>query len=267
MGKTVFITGASSGIGRETALYFAQRGWNVIATMRNPANRELTAQANMTYLHLDVTDRNSITEAVKIAIDRFKKIDVLLNNAGYALHGVFESVTDEQIARQFSTNVFGLMHVTGELLPHFREQKAGVVINVSSVGGIIGFPLYSLYQGTKFAVEGFSESLAYELRPLNIKLRLIEPGVINTDFYTRSMDFGKGSGIAEYGKFEERVARKQVGFKGITPLKVARVIYKAAVSSSWRLRYPVGPDARQLLFMKKLLPFSWLRGILRRILA
>jgi NAD(P)-dependent dehydrogenase (short-subunit alcohol dehydrogenase family) len=160
--KTVLITGASSGIGMETALYFHERKWNVVATMRNPDKRRtpLHEKGLPDLVHLDVMDEKSIRDAVAYAVKKHGRIDVLVNNAGYAMYGLFEAATKEQAARQFETNIFGLMAVTREVLPHFRKQKDGVLINIASMGGRIGFPLYSIYNASKWAVEGFSESLS-----------------------------------------------------------------------------------------------------------
>ncbi len=195
--KTVLITGTSSGIGLETALYFFERKWNVIATMRNPEKRRtpLHEKGLPDLVHLDVMDSVSIRAAIQYALDRYQKVDVLVNNAGYAVYGPFEATTRAQAAQQFNTNVFGLMEVTREFLPLFRKQKGGVLINVASMGGRIGFPLYTLYNSTKWAVEGFSEALQYELKPLNIKVKMIEPGVIKTDFYDRSHGNSRQHGL------------------------------------------------------------------------
>jgi NADP-dependent 3-hydroxy acid dehydrogenase YdfG len=162
--KTILITGASSGIGKETAKLFQSKGWNVVATMRNPETEtELGELENTLVAKLDVLDPSSIDHAVKEGIARFGQIDVLLNNAGYGAYGVLESFSREQIIRQFDTNVIGLLDVTKALLPHFRSNKSGIIINVSSIGGKMSFPLGTLYHGTKFAVEGISESLRYEV--------------------------------------------------------------------------------------------------------
>ncbi|MCY7272160.1 MAG: SDR family oxidoreductase, partial [Phormidesmis sp. CAN_BIN44] len=177
MAKTVLITGASTGIGLATAKLFQQRGWNVVATMRSLEQKsDLMTLDNTLCLRLDVTDSASITQAVTATLEKFSTIDVLVNNAGYALLGAFEACTPEQIERQFATNVLGLMAVTRAVLPHFREQRSGTIINIASIGGKMAFPLYSLYHSTKWAVEGFSESLQYELEPFNIRVRVIEPG-------------------------------------------------------------------------------------------
>jgi NAD(P)-dependent dehydrogenase (short-subunit alcohol dehydrogenase family) len=267
MNKTVFITGASSGIGLETALYFFERKWNVIATMRNPEKRRtpLHEKGLPDLVHLDVMDSVSIRAAVQYALDKYQSVDVLVNNAGYAVYGPFEATTQAQVARQFNTNVFGLMEVTREFLPIFRRQKGGVLINVASMGGRIGFPLYALYNSTKWAVEGFSEALQYELQPLNIKVKIIEPGVIKTDFYDRSLDPVDSTALtAAYGDIlkrgQQRPGRTTVR-AGTEPRIVARTIYQAATDASWRLRYPVGNDAWQVSLLRRLLPekmFYWL---------
>ena len=173
MKKTALITGTSTGIGRATALYFQQRGWNVVATMRTPAKEtELGQLPGVALIALDVTKPDSIRQGLQAAIAKFGKLDAVVNNAGYALNGPFEAYTQEQIRRQFETNVFGLMEVCRQVLPHFRQNKAGVLVNVASMGGRLTFPLYSSYHSTKWAVEGFSESLHYELRPLGIAVKI-----------------------------------------------------------------------------------------------
>jgi len=258
--KTVLITGASSGIGLETALFFFERKWNVVATMRNPENRStlLHEKGLPDLVHLDMMDDSSIRAAIQYTLEKYQGVDVVVNNAGYAVHGPFEATTQEQVMRQFSTNVFGLMQITRQSLPLFRQGKGGVLINVASIGGRIGFPLYPIYNSTKWAVEGFSEALQYELKPLNIKVRLIEPGVIKTDFYDRSMDkVGGGEWAEAYGNILKR-AQKRSGEAalrgGSSPRIVAKTIYRAATDSSWRLRYPVGMDAKALLFARWLFP-------------
>jgi len=182
--KTVLITGTSSGIGKETALYFSNKDWNVIATMRNPEKRKNIFQNtnNIDTIHLDVLDYSSIKKAIDYAEKKYGSIDVLVNNAGYASFGPFEISSQDHVEKQFKTNVLGLMDVTREILPLMRKRKQGVIINVTSIAGRMTFPLYSLYNSTKWAVEGFSESLQFELRKFNIKVKNIEPGIIKTDF-------------------------------------------------------------------------------------
>lgn len=258
--KTIFITGASSGIGLATAAYFFEREWNVVATMRHPEKRRtpLHEKGLPDLLHLDVTDRVSIRTAIMCALDMYGQIDVLVNNAGYPLYGPFEATTRAQAARQFDTNVFGLMEVTREILPVFRRQQGGVLVNVTSMGGRIGFPLYTLYNSTKWAVEGFSEALQYELKPLNIKVKVIEPGVVQTEFYNRSMDHVDTTTWTDaYGEILKRGEKRsgeRVLRTGSAPAAVAQAIYRAATDASWRLRYPVGGDAWQVWLLRRLLP-------------
>jgi NAD(P)-dependent dehydrogenase (short-subunit alcohol dehydrogenase family) len=266
MAKTVLITGASTGIGRATALYFQQQGWNVVATMRTPAKEtQLATLPNISLLPLDVTQPESIKSALAAAFAKFGKLDAVVNNAGYALSGVFEAYTPEQIRRQFETNLFGLMEVCRQTLPYFRKQRAGTLVNVASMGGRLTVPLYSSYHSTKWAVEGFSESLHYELLPLGIRVKIIEPGAIKTDFYERSADVAKVDGLPDY---QETVAiatanMNAAGDKGEKPEVVAKAIFQAASDTSNRLRYTVGGDAKMLLLLRRLLPETWFYGIVR----
>ena len=269
--KTVFITGTSSGIGTETALYFYEKGWNVVATMRRPEERQspLHEKGLPDLVHLDVTDESSIQAAVDYALQKYATIDVLVNNAGYAAYGPFESTTPAKIKKEYDTNVFGLMAVTRALLPQFRKQNNGTIINVASVGGQTGFPLYSIYNSTKFAVEGFSESLQYELAPHNIKVRLVEPGVIKTDFYDRSLDrVDSGGADGAYDDFIRR-AKKNLSDEfirqGSGPELVAREIFKAATDNGRRLRYPVGMDAHFMRVFRWFLPERLLFRLIEKI--
>lgn len=157
MNPTILVTGASSGIGKATAKLFNNNAWNIIATMRSPDNEEeLTTLDKVLITRLDVTEQASIEAAVNVGIEHFGKIDVLLNNAGYGAYGPLEVFDMEKIKRQFDTNVIGLLATTKSLLPHFRDNKCGTIVNISSIGGQMTFPLGTLYHGTKFAVEGLS---------------------------------------------------------------------------------------------------------------
>jgi len=247
MNKTIFITGASTGLGNATARLFQTKGWNVIATMRNPEkDTELKALDNVLVTRLDVLDIASIENAVQEGIRKFGHIDVLVNNAGYGAYGPLESFPREKIIRQFNTNVIGLLDVTRAVLPYFRQQKSGTIINISSIGGKITFPLGALYHGTKFAVEGISEALTYEVEQFNGKVKIIEPGAIATDFASRSFDFSNDESLSEYqplvGKVMEATsALYQHASSGET---IAQVIYEAATDNSNQLRYAAGEDAK-----------------------
>ncbi|HRE74838.1 MAG TPA: SDR family oxidoreductase [Flavobacteriales bacterium] len=264
--KTVLITGTSSGIGKSTVKLFHQKGWNVIATSRNPEKeKDLKEDDRLMITALDVTKPSGIQEAISKGIARFGKIDVLVNNAGYGLVGPFEAATDEQIRRQFDTNVHGIFNTTQLILPHFREKKSGVIINVASVGGQITFPLYSLYHSTKWAVEGFSESLHYELREHGIRIKIIEPGPIKTDFYDRSQDLMKKDGLNAYDAFVSKTfpVLQKFGANASGPEIVAAKIYRAATDGRKKLRYPVGGGAGAVLFLRRILPFAVFRSIVR----
>jgi NAD(P)-dependent dehydrogenase (short-subunit alcohol dehydrogenase family) len=260
MAKTVLITGASTGIGYATAQLFQQKGWNVVATMRSPEKATaLAVLPNVLCLRLDVTDLESIQQAVEMALQQFGAIDVLVNNAGYSLVGAFEAYSPEQIERQFATNVFGLMAVTRAILPHFRQRQSGVLVNVASIGGRLALPIYSLYHASKWAVEGFSDSLQYELEPFKIRVKIVEPGPIKTDFYSRSADVAKIPGLTAYDAFVEKVLPNlnNAGENGSPPEKTAEVIYQAATDGKRQLRYPAGGNAGVLLLLRKLVP-DWL---------
>ncbi|GAB5522556.1 MAG: oxidoreductase [Roseivirga sp.] len=254
MSKTILITGASSGIGKTTAKFFQEEGWNVIATMRVPEKEEeLTELENVLVTRLDVLDLESITSAIKEGIVNFGQIDALVNNAGYGAYGPLEAFSRENVVRQFNTNVIGLLDVTRAVLPHFRANGEGTIVNISSIGGKMTFPLGSLYHGTKFAVEGISEALTYELSQIGIKVKIVEPGAIATDFGGRSFDFSNDEGMPEY---QETVAKLWEGFgnalnSASQPVVVAEAIYKAITDGTDQLRYEAGADAVELIANRK----------------
>ncbi len=258
MPKTILITGASSGIGRAIVEYFSSKGWNVAATMRKPEDgQDLVSLPNTKLYALDVTDEHSIKTALDTVISDFKCIDVLVNNAGYGAVGIFEKATKDQIQKQFDVNVFGVMNMIRAILSHFREQKGGMIINITSMGGLVTFPIYSVYHATKWAVEGFAESLQFELRPFNIIVKNIEPGVIKTDFYSRSQDVFNNEAVEGYNEYEKTVIENtlQEAKNAPGPEAVARVVYKAATDNSSKLRYPAGNQAPWILFLRKILPY------------
>lgn len=254
MKKTVLITGSSSGIGKAAVKYFAEKGWNVAATMRKPEDEKgLRETPGLKLIRLDVQDEASIAEAVRQTIAAFGKIDVLVNNAGYGLIGVAEFISEADIRRQFDVNVFGVMAVTNAVLPHFRANKSGRIINVSSMGGRVTFPLFSYYHATKFAVEGYSESLNYELNPLGIDVKIIEPGGVKTDFSGRSMDMVKTDN-PDYQRLQGKLVEAFADGSNIPTeaIDVAKVIFRAATTTGNRMRYLVGSDARMMWMVKRL---------------
>ena len=254
MAQTVLITGASSGIGRATAEHFAAQGWNVVATMRNPDDGSALAEhESITVSRLDVTDEDSITSAVDAAMSTFGTIDVLVNNAGYGAYGQLEAFDMDRIRRQFDTNVIGLLAVTKSVAPHMRAAKTGVIINISSVGGQITFPFGSLYHGTKFAVEGLSESLSWEMAELDVKVKIVEPGAIATDFAGRSFDAAIDPSMTEYGRLVQKFMEAMgAGNDDASPASlVAEVIWNAATDGTSKLRYRAGADAEAILSLRK----------------
>lgn len=254
MPKTILITGASSGIGKATAKYFHEKGWNVIATMRTPEKEEeLTQLDNVLVTRLDVQDSASIASAVEAGIAQFGKIDVLVNNAGYGCWGVLEATPMEKIRHQFDVNVFGLLATTKAVLPHFRANHSGIIVNISSIGGKLATPLATFYQATKFAVEGLSEALNFEMEVIGVKVKLVEPGAIKTDFVSRSFDFNNDESLTEYQGLASKVLATFVPILegGAEPVLVAEVIYQAATDGTNQMRYTAGADAEELAANRK----------------
>lgn len=243
MQKTIFITGASTGLGKATAKLFQAKGWRVIATMRNPEKEtELTQLKNVSVMRLDVIDHGQIRDVIS-EVTLQHQVDAVLNNAGYGLVGPLEGLSDDQIKRQIDTNLLGAIRVTSEFTPHLREQKHGVIINVSSMFGLVGYPTCSVYAATKFAIDGFSESLGYELAHFGVKVKIIAPGGIQTDFAGRSMDGG------QHPAYDRLVAKVSEGYSEekisqySTAESVASIIYEAATDDKNQLRYLTGKDA------------------------
>jgi len=267
MKKTILITGTSSGIGKATAQYFQKAGWNVIATMRHPEKeKDLTDSNNLKILQLDVTDIESIRKAVNDSIKQFGGIDVLVNNAAYNLTGCFEGGQPEQIQSLFDVDVFGVMNVTREIIPHFRENKKGTIINITSLGGRIGMPLGSFYASAKFAIEGFSESIRFELSKLGIKVKLVEPGAIKTNFADNTIIVRKKDVPSYEETIEKRLAAYDKRRATLSdPVVVSKIIYKAATDNNDKLRYLAGSDAKLFWRVRTLLPFGMFSKMLKRM--
>lgn len=255
MAKTILITGTSSGIGLASAKRFASEGWNVVATMRSPGDDTELAKLGdrMLVTRLDVQDMPSIDTAVAAGIAKFGAIDVLVNNAGFGLMGIFESLSREQIRQQIDVNVIGVMDVTRAVLPQMRKQKSGVIINVSSRAGIVAQPMISLYSTSKFALEGFSEALSFELSAVGIAVKIIQPsgGITSTKFGDRTArEATPLTPPADYATFVDATrktfARMMTAAKTDTP-DVAEVIFTAATDGTDKLHYFVGVNNPPLI--------------------
>lgn len=270
------ITGASSGFGLLTAVALARRGYQVAATMRDPgragellelAQREQVADA-VVPLRLDVTDGESIHQAISEVMAHFGQIDLLVNNAGFALGGYIEELSLEDWRRQMETNFFGLIAVTKAVLPQMRERGAGCIINVSSVSGKVGFPGYGPYAASKFAVEGYSESLRHEMSPYGVRVVLVEPGAFRTAIWNKGLEQIVSPEHSPYRDRLEAVLHysRLAGQKAPEPGQVADLIARIAAKRSPRLRYSVGQGARAMLWWKERLPWKWFERIVARVL-
>ncbi len=242
--SAVFITGSSSGIGRATAQLFQARGWTVFATMRNPDDAGLLADLDQVHvLPLDVTNPASVSQAVSNAL-AISAIDVLVNNAGYGAYGPLECTPRKGIESLFQTNLLGLIDVTRAVIPDMRTRGSGTIINVSSMGGHIAWPLGSLYHASKFAVEGLSEALLFELEALGIAIKVVQPGRVATDFNGRSVDINVDPSLTEYQPvIQALMASSSKDNYRTDPEVPAQVIYTAATDGTTRFRYVSGDDA------------------------
>ena len=263
MSKTIFITGASSGLGKETAILFQSKGWNVIATMRNPEKeKELSKLENIVLYELDVTNLKQIKEVVNKAIEN-NKVDVVFNNAGYGLMGALEAVSDEQISLQINTNLLGVIRVTKAFIPYFRYKKEGLFISTTSIGGSLAFPLHSLYQATKFGLEGWSESMSFELNQNNIRIKTIAPGAIATNFAGRSMD---KSFFEPYQELENKLFGNVDAMmsEAATAAQIAEKVYEAATDGKDKIKYIAGEDAKKMFETRKDIGSEQFRKMIRK---
>lgn len=258
----VLVTGASSGIGRAAASAFAARGYEVFGTSRNPQRIEPIPGVEL--VALDVTDDDSVAAAVSTVVQRAGRIDILVNNAGFGVIGAAEESSAEQARQLFDTNLFGVVRMTRAVLPHFRAQRSGRIVNVSSVLGFLPAPYSALYAASKHAVEGYSESLDHETRGFGVRVVAVEPGFTNTAFEAAAVD--ADTPLAGYaavtGHVKQVLAAAIAG--GDDPSVVAGVIVKAATATKPKLRYPAGPFARRLALLKRFAPTTLLDSGIRR---
>ena len=258
--KVAVVTGSSSGIGQEISLTLARNSFLTYATMRNLNKKEniksVAEKENLPVkiVMLDVTDDRSVKDAVKSITAEANRIDVLVNNAGYGLVGVFEDLAMEEIKSQYETNLFGVIRVTQAVLPVMRKQKSGIIVNISSGAGKIAIPVQSAYVSTKFAIEGLSESMAYELEPFGIKVVLVEPGFIKTNIGNNIVTAKKSQDAnSPYSQLTEKmVSFIEHGLEtGSPPDVVAKVVLKAVTSENPNLRYLAGHDVEKWMEAKR----------------
>jgi short-subunit dehydrogenase len=263
--KVAIVTGSSSGIGFETSLTLARNGFYTYATMRRleeEKSKPLTDIAKnenlqLQVIDLDVDNDNSVANAIDTIVNERKRVDVLVNNAGYALGGPLEYAAMNEIKAQFETNFFGAVRTMQAVLPIMRKQRTGKIVNITSMGGRISIPLSSSYHGSKFALEGVSESIQYELEPFGIKVILIEPGAVGSNFW-RNIKIAKSSSDSDspYSQFGNKILKafKVMEQNVISPSVVANTILDAVTSDNPQLRYVVGEDAAKTIEARKNMP-------------
>jgi NAD(P)-dependent dehydrogenase (short-subunit alcohol dehydrogenase family) len=243
--KTIFITGASGGLGKAAVLLFQKKGWNVIATMRNiDKAKDLADLERVTVLQLDIAQTEQIRTAVATAV-ALAEVDVVLNNAAFGWVGPLEGVTDEQLVKQVDTNLMGAIRVTQAFIHHFRVKKSGMFINITSIAGLVTFPFASLYHAVKWGLEGWSEGMSYELAQFGIGIKTIAPGFIRTDFGSNmqmtSLDPYKDS----MDKFMKVVAsHMDPQTSGSTAEQIAEIVYEAATDGKDQVHYTAGTDSK-----------------------
>ena len=263
--KVAIVTGSSSGIGFETSLILARNGFHTYATMRNLEGektkplREVVKNENLQLqaIELDVDNDKSVIDAINTIVEERKRIDVLINNAGYALGGALEETSMDEIRKQFETNFFGAVRVMQAAVPFMRSQRSGKIVNITSMGGRISIPLSAFYHGSKFALEGLSESIQYELEPFGIKVILIEPGAVGSNFW-KNIKIAKSSSDSNspYSQFGNKILKAYMEMEQntISPSVVAKTILDAITSDNPQLRYVVGEDAAKTLDARKNMP-------------
>jgi len=271
--KTAIVTGSSSGIGFETSLLLSKNGFRTYATVRNldkaKAIRDITDNSELPIqvLELDVDSDKSVEDSIDKIIKESKRIDVLVNNAGYDLTGALEDLTMDEIKAQFETNLFGAIRVMKAVLPTMRKQQGGTIVNISSIGGKFGIPLNAAYHGTKFALEGISESVRIETEPFGIKVILVEPGAIQTNIL-KNVKVGQKTAEPS-SPYAEMTKKLQKGWEHIfdhatPPQEVAKVILKAVTTDNPNLRYTAGDDARQIMEARKQMSDLEFEGLVKQ---
>src|SRR6516162_7141379 len=250
-----FITGCSTGFGREIARQVLARGWSAVVTARNPQQLQAIVaghEENALALPLDVNDKDAVARAIRAAEQKFGRIDVLVNNAGYGYLAAIEEGEDDEVRAMFETNIFGLIALTKAVLPGMRARRKGHIVNFSSIGGLVSFPATGYYHATKYAVEGLSESLAQELSPLGIKVLIVEPGPFRTDWAGRSIKQSK----TRLPDYEQTAGKRRAetearsGNQAGDPVRGVQAIIKAVEAKDPPLRLVLGKPALDLAYKK-----------------
>lgn len=269
MSQTILITGSNAGIGKLSAKFFADKGWTVIATMRSPKKAgDLADYPNVHIYQLDVSSNTSIQSAVNQCLKDHGKLDVVVNNAGFGVYGAVELASEEEIDLQFDVNVKGVIRVMKACLPHFRQRREGLFINISSVAGLITYPLGSLYNASKWALEGLTEGMFFELKPLNIRVKLVEPGSFGTNFQQVGLVWAENEEIKDYDPLMQKIKDMRANMQLADPIAVAEKIYEAATDASERLRYLVGKDAERLVEQRREMgPQAFMLGLYERMVG
>jgi NAD(P)-dependent dehydrogenase (short-subunit alcohol dehydrogenase family) len=273
LAKTALITGASSGFGLLTSVTLARRGWRVLATMRDLSRRTKLEEAarnaglldGLEFLRLDVTNAGQIAAIADLIAKRDAPLDALVNNAGFAAPGFAEDVTDAELREQFETNFFGAAAVTRAFLPQMRRQGFGHVVMVSSISGRLGFPGVGSYAAAKFALEGWTETLRYEMKSVGVQVAIVEPGAFETDIWTRNRKLSSGMSdpnSPNAGRVEKWRARVEGQRQKPDPQVVADCIARILETTRPKLRYAVGLDAKMGLALNALLPRALFEGII-----
>jgi NAD(P)-dependent dehydrogenase (short-subunit alcohol dehydrogenase family) len=259
--KVVLITGASSGIGRATAALLAERGFNVFGTSRKPDKIQTTG---FEMLHLDVRSDESVEACVRRLMERTGRLDVLINNAAYGLMGASEETTLPQAKSLFEANFFGAVRVVNAVLPIMREQRSGQIINVSSLAGLVGWPFDGAYCATKYALEGYAESLLYEVKPFNIRVSIVEPDFFKSDF-VNSMQVADEP-IDDYAQMRQQAITifEESMQRGADPIIVAKLILRIIEDESPQLRYRVGRAAIWIPRIRSIIPEGLFQAAIER---
>lgn len=264
MSKVILITGASSGIGKACADLLVEKGHIVYGTSRKPQKSE---KENLHFIECEVTNRASIEACVQQILTEQNRLDVVMNNAGVGIVGALELTTPEEFDFQMRTNFEGMFNVCSAVIPAFREQHSGTIINVSSVGGVMGLPFQGLYSASKFAVEGFSEALRLELNPFNINVVLIQPGDFNTGFTGSRMVSEATKNHKDYAAQFATTLKliEDNENSGSSPDKIAKLICKIVAKNKIGFRYPIGNVVERLsIFVKRIVPGRFYQWILRQ---